>query len=391
MMKIYGDLHIHIGRTEKGISVKVAASKDLTVLNILERSLLKGINVVGIVDCASPPVIHEIKRHCEEGVLSCIEGGGLKYKGKVTLILGSEIEIGGEEEGSPHLIGYFKSIEDIFSFSEKIGKYMKNIRLSSQRVSLNSEQAVEVIKSCNGIAVPAHVFTPFKSYYGSCTDRLHKVFKDRYKEIEAVELGLSADSDMADQIEELSLKIFLSNSDAHSLNKIGREFNVFEVEEANFEEILMALKREKGRKVVKNYGLDPKLGKYHRTFCLECGYIAKETPPVRRCPRCGSDKVLMGVRDRIEEIKDYDTRHPDFRPPYIYQIPLEFIPNIGKRTVEKLVHHFGSELYALHEASYEDLEKVVGEKNALNILKARNGELTVSSGGGGIYGKVLLE
>jgi uncharacterized protein (TIGR00375 family) len=391
VMKVYADLHVHVGRTEEGIFIKVSASRNLTLLNILEKSIFKGIDIVGVVDCASPHLISEIKKYQDEGILSALEGGGMRYKDRVTLILGSEIEIGGEEKGSPHLIAYFKTLEDISLFSEKISRYMKNVNLSSQRVNINSQEAVEIMKSCNGIPVPAHVFTPFKSYYGSSTDRLNKVFKDFCNEIDAVELGLSADSDMADQIAELSSKTFLSNSDAHSLEKIAREFNVLEIEEANFEEVLLALRREKGRKVLKNYGLDPKLGKYHRTFCLECGYIAKEPPPVTKCPKCGSERVVMGVRDRIEQIKDHDTIHPPFRSPYIYQIPLEFIPNIGKKTIKKLVDYFGSELYALHEATYEELKKAVGEKIALNILKARNGEISIAAGGGGIYGKVFLE
>ncbi|HHW56670.1 MAG TPA: histidinol-phosphatase [Clostridia bacterium] len=389
-MKFYGDLHVHVARSLKGVPVKIAASKNLTVLNILEKSISKGIDIVGIVDSISPVILEELKGYIQDGILVPLEGGGLKYKNKVTLILGGEMEIGKEGKGSPHLICYFKDIESISSFSKEISRYIKNINLSSQRVNLTSIQVVEVAKKYEGLVIPAHVFTPFKSYYGNCIDRLKDVFKDFYKYIYGVELGLSADSDMGDQIEELHKKTFLSNSDAHSLEKIGREFNAFDIEEANFEEIFLAIKRERGREIVENYGLNPKLGKYHRTFCLDCGYIAKEKPPVKRCLKCGSSNIVMGVKDRIEELKDHDTKHPPFRPPYRYQIPLEFIPNIGRRTVERLINSFGNELYALHHASYEELEKVVGPSNALNILKAREGKLDFSAGGGGIYGKVSL-
>ncbi|AIS52403.1 hypothetical protein TKV_c12320 [Thermoanaerobacter kivui] len=390
-MKCHVDLHVHLGRSATGVPIKIAASKNLTVLNILERCMIKGIDVVGIVDGASPPILEELKKYVEEGILSLIDGGGLRYKDKVTLILGSEIEIAKEGRGSPHLICYFKNLEKISKFSHEISKYVKNINLSSQRCSLKSAEVFEIANRFEGIVIPAHVFTPFKSYYGSTTDRLSYVFKDYYQYIHALELGLSADSDMADQIEELADKTFLSNSDAHSLEKIGREFNVFDIEEANFEEILLALKRQGGRKIAKNYGLNPKLGKYHRTFCLDCGYIATEDPPIKKCLRCGSNNVVLGVKDRIMEIRDYETRHPHFRPDYVYQIPLEFVPNIGKKTIEKLLNHFGNELYALHYASYEELEKVIGPLNASNILKARNGEIEISSGGGGIYGKVTID
>ncbi len=158
------------------------------------------------------------------------------------------MKIGKEEKGSPHLTCYFKDIESISLFSQEISKYIKNINLSSQRINLTSVQVVEIAENNNGVVIPAHVFTPFKSLLlGSCTDRLEYVFKDFNQFIYGIELGLSADSDMADQIEELKGKTFLSNSDAHSLEKIAREFNVFDIKEANFEEILLAIKREKGR------------------------------------------------------------------------------------------------------------------------------------------------
>jgi len=89
---------------------------------------------------------------------------------------------------------------------------------------------------------------------------------------------------MASQLGELDEKAFLSNSDAHSLSKMGREYNIFEMEEANYEEILKAFKGIDGRKIKANFGLDPKLGKYHRTYCLVCDSVIKEDPPVLKCP-----------------------------------------------------------------------------------------------------------
>ncbi len=86
------------------------------------------------------------------------------------------------------------------------------------------------------------------------------------KKIPAIELGLSADTEIADKLKELAKYTFLTNSDAHSLPKIGREYNIIELEEANFKEILLALQRKDGRSITANYGLDPKLGRYHRTF-----------------------------------------------------------------------------------------------------------------------------
>lgn len=382
------DLHVHIGSTIDGSPIKITASKQLTILNILEESLKKGLDIVGIIDSASPKVINEINFHIDNGTLVPIKGGGLKYKNKLTLILGSEIEIGKDEKGSPHLLAYFKTIEDINQFSNIIKKSIKNINLSSQRCRLNSIEVLKIVSMLGGFVIPAHIFTPFKSYYGSSSNRLINIFKDSYEKFWGVELGLSSDTNMADTIAELKEKTFLSNSDAHSIAKIAREFNAFEIEESNFDEILLAIKRLNGRKIIKNYGLNPMLGKYHRTFCTECGLILQGVTEIEKCPQCGSKKIIIGVKDRIDKIKDYDTIHPTFRPPYIYQIPLEYIPGIGKKTIQKLLNEVGSEIYVLHQADFDELKSAVGEKIARNIIDLREGKFIISSGGGGIYGKI---
>ena len=151
----------------------------------------------------------------------------------------------------------------------------------------------------------------------------------------------------------------------------------------------MALKNENGRKILCNYGLDPKLGKYHRTFCEECGKTIEGVAPVFKCNECESKNITMGVFDRIEVIKDKETTSsPEFRPPYVYQIPLTFMPGLGKKTIEKLLDNFETEMNILHKLSEDDIEAVVGEKIAKNIVNAREGKMKVEAGGGGNYGKV---
>ena len=97
----------------------------------------------------------------------------------------------------------------------------------------------------------------------------------------------------------------------------------------------------------------------------------------------------MGVFDRIEEIKDkQDTLSPSNRPPYIYQIPLNFIPGVGEKTLQKLLDTFDTEMNILHKLSFDDIESVVGEKIANSIINARKGNIQIQAGGGGLYGKV---
>ncbi|KAI7247958.1 hypothetical protein KC345_g11904, partial [Hortaea werneckii] len=209
--------------------------------------------------------------------------------------------------------------------------------------------------------------------------------------IAAVELGLSADSEMAGYISELDPYSFLTNSDAHSLGKIGREYNVIEMEQPSFRELKLALERSQGRRISANFGLNPRLGKYHRTYCGGCGSIIDEAYATsERCPYCGSPKLVKGVLDRILDIADRgQPQVPDHRPPYHYQVPLEFIPGLGKRKLNDLLQAFGTEMNILHKTGVAELAAVAGQELAEQIVLARTGMLALTAGGGGTYGKVI--
>ena len=394
MYEVFADMHIHIGRSENNKPIKITAARSLNFANIAKECVdRKGINVAGIIDCASPYVIEDIEKFLADGEAYEIEDGGIIYKDKLCIILGSEIETSEINEngktGSAHNLCYFPHLSDIKAFSKEMSTHIKNITLSSQRANISAYELIDIVQKYNGILVPAHAFTPHKSFYGNCTARLERIFKEKFKDIPAIELGLSADTSLADKISELETKTFLTNSDAHSLPKIAREYNKMLVNDISFKEVVKALKNEDGRKIVANYGLDPKLGKYHRTYCDNCNTTIDTKEPVEVCPKCGSDKVTFGVFDRIELIKDKETtKSPENRPPYVYQIPLTFMPGIGGKTIEKLLDAFETEMNILHKLSEDDIEAVVGEKLAKNIVSAREGKIKVEAGGGGNYGKV---
>lgn len=384
MRRIFADLHIHIGRTTAGEAVKITGARNLTFANIAaEASGRKGIDMIGIIDAASPGVQEDIARLIAQGAVQELAGGGLQYE-QTTIILGCELEIKPDGCGAAHLLCYFPHFEDMRAFSAFLSSHMKNTRLSTQRFHGELPALFEHVEQLGGIIIPAHIFTPFKSLYGSSTDRMTSVLpKER---IAAVELGLSADTVMADQIAELKEFTFLSNSDAHSLPKIGREYNELLVNSNDFRGWLEALERKAGARVVANYGLNPHLGKYYRTFCKQCQMPLEKSAAV--CPKCRSRTVIRGVRDRINDIKRGDGKSPSHRPPYIYQIPLEFIPQVGPRTLEKLLDHFGTEMAILHKAKKEDLRAVVGDALAETIVQARQSALPIEAGGGGTYGRI---
>ena len=397
MYEVFADLHVHIGRSESNKPIKITAARSLNFANIAKECIdKKGIQVVGIIDCASPYVIEDIENFLKNGEAYEIKDGGIIYKDKVCILLGSEVETSevgrNGKKGAAHNVCFFPHLEDIKGFSKEMSTHIKNITLSTQRADISGYELIDIVEKYNGILIPAHIFTPFKSYYGNCTDRIENIFKEKYNKIFAVELGLSSDTYLADMISELEGKTFVTNSDAHSLPRIAREYNKILVEDISFKEIVKALKNEDGRKVLVNYGLDPKLGKYHRTHCDNCDCTIETKEPVDKCPNCGSDKVTFGVFDRIELIKDKaQTESPKNRPEYIYQVPLNFIPGVGARTIDKLLQHFGTEMNILHKVTKDDIEAVVGNKIAKNIVNASSGSLQVHSGGGGVYGKVVLK
>ena len=243
MYEVFADLHIHIGRSENNKPIKITAAKSLNFANIAKECRdRKGINIAGIIDCASPYVIEDIESFLKTGEAYEIKDGGIIYKDKVCIILGSEIEtsetgINGNC-GSAHNICFFPHLKDIKGFSNEMSKHIKNITLSSQRADISAYDLIDIVEKYNGILIPAHCFTPHKSFYGNCTDRLEKIFKEKYNKVLAIELGLSSDTNLADNISELEGKTFLTNSDAHSLPKIAREYNKILVEDIRFKELL---------------------------------------------------------------------------------------------------------------------------------------------------------
>lgn len=395
------DLHIHIGRAGDR-PVKITAARDLTFANIaLEASERKGVDIVGIIDCASPAVLHEIQACLDTGEMEELPGGGIQYTPRrdgcrpTVIILAAELETrerASSEEGAgiSHHIGFFPTLASIQEFSNRLRSRVRNLTLSSQNCRMRAIELLELVEAHGGFLIPAHAFTPHKSLYGSAARRLTALFAPEADRVFALELGLSADSHLADRLSELHPRTFVTNSDAHSLPKIAREYNILCMASPTFEELRRVLRREQGRGVAANYGMDPRLGKYHRTFCETCRHVEVLPPPVLHCSLCGTERVTCGVLDRIVEIQDFDApQTPAHRPPYRYQVPLQFLPKIGPVTLDRLLNRFHTEMNVLHFVPAEDLAHSVGETIAETILQARAGTLALMPGGGGRYGRAV--
>jgi uncharacterized protein (TIGR00375 family) len=387
MNQYYVDLHIHIGRTSTGKPVKITGAKSLTLHNILESATqTKGLDMIGIIDCHVPEILAELEDKVQRGEIIEHEEGGLWYKNGC-LILGSEFEIYDANcKGPIHVLAYLPTINQMKKFSTWLSGHMKNVTLSSQRIYADGKKLQEIVKELDGLFIPAHAFTPHKSVYGKgVTGSLSEVFDPN--QIDAIELGLSSNTEMADQIPELHRYSFITNSDAHSLEKIAREYQIIQMEKPTFKELKLALYNMEGRKIAANYGLDPRLGKYHRTSCEKC-YEIVESADITVCPACGHKRITKGVLDRLQELKIESSTSPE-RPPYVHQVPLEFIPKLGPKTLDKLREYFKTDMAIIHEIPENNLRKVINEEIVNRILQSRNGTLQFQVGGAGRYGRII--
>lgn len=426
---LMADLHVHVARA-LGRPVKIAASARLTVRGIIEESSTrKGLDAAAIVDAQSPPVLQELEALVEAGELMALPGGGLEWQAggggpsapggqaarpgrrHLVLILASEVEADEPRLGPVHHLVYLPDLETARAFSTYLARYVTNVALSSQRVRLTGEDLARWIGPAGGFLVPAHVFTPHKGFFGQGGEDLGQAFSDRALEsVPAVELGLSSDTALADLVGSLAPFTYLSNSDAHSPETIAREHNAFalggepppageasapaQADESGPLDFRALAQAIRGGRIAANYGLDPRLGKYHRAFCPRCGFTSSgDVPAGSTCPACGKVGLVGGVLDRILALAG-DSGGPEAqarpRPPYVHVVPLRYVPGVGPVALGKLLAVFGTEMEILHRAPREELAGVVGSRLADLICAARGGteDLDISPGAGGRYGRV---
>ena len=382
-MLVDADLHIH-SRYSK------AVSKAMTIPNLAENASFKGLGLVGTGDILNPKWEGELLRYARKVDEGTYERNGIRF------LLTTEVE----DERRVHHVLIFPSIETVRDMRERLRGYSRDIETEGRpRVNLSAAEIADLANELDVLIGPAHAFTPWTSLY-----KEYNSLKEAYgnAKVQFLELGLSADSEMADMIRAHHNLTYLSNSDAHSPmpHRLGREFNRFEVEEVTFEEIRKAIFKRSGRRIVLNAGLDPRLGKYHLTACSRCyaQYSLGEAKAFHwKCPRCGG-RIKKGVRDRILELADTEERPKD-RPPYLHLAPLaEIIAMVVGKGVEtksvrmiweRFLREFGSEIRVLVDVPVEALVQV-HEEVAKAIWAYRTGRLIVIPGGGGKYGEIRL-
>jgi PHP family Zn ribbon phosphoesterase len=214
MQTFYADFHIHVGKSGNGKWVKIPTSARLTLRNILDEAKnRKGMQIIGIVDALSPLVLADIEMLVQEGLLELTPNGGYQYKRALMLMLGAEIETVEADGGLAHTLIFLPDIKHMQQFSAYMQKYIRNINLSSQNAHISLKKLIQIAAGFQSMIIPAHVFTPFRGLLGTCTDHLSNLLNDQeLMQISAIELGLSADTNLADCIAELEQFSFVTNS-----------------------------------------------------------------------------------------------------------------------------------------------------------------------------------
>ena len=386
-MIINADLHIHS-------KYSGATSKEMTLEMIAREAPLKGIQIMATGDCLHSQWLKQIKS------LHQVEEGTFELH-HTRFILSVEVE----DKSRVHHLIYFPCVSSVESFREKIQRYSKNIDSDGRpNIALSGEELAVLAKDVDALIGPAHAFTPWTAMY-AYHESLEHCYGSMTKYISFVELGLSADTDYADKIEELHRLTFLTNSDCHSPHpvRLAREFTQFKVHEPTCAELQKAILRTGGNKPILNVGLPPQEGKYNESACLACHthYTFEEANHRHWKCSCGK-KIKKGVKDRISEMASLpESRHPAHRPEYIHLIPMaEIIAKaVGIRTPfaktvmkrwDELVKAFDNEIKVLLEVDYEELSKVTTPAIVEAIQAFREQRIIIVPGGGGLYGEIEL-
>ncbi len=252
------DLHLHS-------PYSIAVSQKLNVQTLTHTAHLKGLNILATGDITQVSWRKSLQDHLK------FKDDAYRYH-DIAFILGTELE----DADSIHHVIFLPDFHAAEELESSLTPYVKNITgrwAGRPHVHRSPAEIVELVNNVGGICGPAHAFTPFKSLFRQGKyDSMKAAYEDMVSHVAFLELGLSADTFLADRIEELQNYTFLSNSDAHSQEpwSLGREFNQIEMESPNFESLKAALGRKKQAKIIFNAGLDPRLGKYYNMFCRRC-------------------------------------------------------------------------------------------------------------------------
>lgn len=412
-MKFTADLHIHSKYSR-------ACSPDLDLEHNYVWAQLKGINIVGTGDFTHPQWMKEIKEKlepAEEGLFKLKDSYAATMdklvpeacRADVRFLL--TVEISNiykrlDKVRKVHnciFVPSFKAAEKIQSQLGKIGNISSDGR---PILGLSSHDLLDITLQSDPQAmfVPAHIWTPWFSVLGSKGgyDRIEDAFGELTKHIFAVETGLSSDPLMNWRLKQLDDYVLVSNSDAHSSPKLGREATMFDTE-FSYPAIYRALSDPNDKGLIGTIEFFPEEGKYHYDGHRICQTRMHPKETIKNnglCPVCGKD-VTVGVMARVEELADRDEGKKSKRSrPFVNLIPLPEViaeaKGVGPSskqvnlTYQTMLAKLGNEFHILQNVSLAEIEKAAGERIAEGIRRVRTGKVNIAAGYDGEFGTIHL-
>lgn len=399
-MKFVADLHIH----SKYARATSGRMEPATLALWGER---KGVKVLGTGDFTHPLWLGELYKELEEA-----EKGLFRLKSgehETRFVLSSEISCIYSKKGRVrkiHIVVLTPSFEEARGINGRLAEIGNLASDGRPILGLDAKKLVKIVfDECpRAFVIPAHIWTPWFSLFGSKSgfDSMEACFEEEAGRIKAVETGLSSDPPMNWRLRELDRVALVSNSDAHSPEKIGREANVLDTD-LSYEGLISAIGSGDPEKFLFTIEFFPEEGRYHFDGHRKCGVSLSPRETEKSggiCPVCGK-KVTVGVLSRVEELADRgEGGKPEGAVPFKNLIPLAEIISealgvgVNTKTVEKeyerLLDVFSNELDILLEVERKELEKAAGSRIAEGVMRAREGKVKVKPGYDGVYGEVRL-
>lgn len=408
LMKIIGDLHIHS-------RFSMATSKEGTPENLDFWARKKGISLIGTGDFTHPVWREELRERLAS------EGNGLyrlkdeyvkeesrKFSGEgAHFVVSGEISSIYKKNGKTrkvHNVILLPGLEAADAMAQRLEK-IGNIHSDGRPIlGLDSHDLLEIMLDVcpEGILIPAHIWTPHFSVLGAKSgfDSVEECFEELTPYVHALETGLSSDPAMNWRISGLDRYQLVSNSDAHSPSKLGREANLLDID-CSYEGLYQAIQTGVGLEGTVEFF--PEEGKYHFDGHRKCGVSLS---PVQAeniggiCPVCGK-KLTMGVDHRVEQLADREegfVKEDGKKYESLVPLPEVISACMGYSTAskkvqgcfEQMLQTLGTEFDILRNVPSEDIKSCAGERIAEGIENVRTGNVKRIPGYDGEYGKIEL-
>lgn len=409
-MPYISDLHVHSYYSR-------ATSKDLNLESLYQWAKIKGINVVGTGDFTHPEWFAELKEKLRpdgHGFFTLKDPPddagipGVRTRDiDVRFCLTSEISSiykHGDRVRKNHNLVYAPDLDTVARLNHKLSS-IGNLEADGRPIlGLPSRDLLEMVLETSDRAhlVPAHIWTPWFSTLGSKAgyDSIDACFRDLTHHLFAVETGLSSDPAMNWKLSALDRFTLISNSDAHSPSKLGREVNLLDTERS-YDAMFEAFKTGEG--FLGTYEFYPQEGKYHHDGHRKCD-ISMEPGEARKhqnlCPHCGKP-LTVGVLHRVEALADREeSAQPEGAAGYRYTIPLPEvlgeIEDVGPNTqtvrtkFRRVISTFGNEFSLLHNVPIDDIRQQAGRVLAEAVKRIRQNEVHPRAGYDGVYGVIKV-